>query len=630
MTGCLAPAALRRLLLLLFLLLTAGEAAGQLLAVIDKSRPEDAGLSQAQLNTLAQAARGEARRRLPSSVQVLSEENTVTILRDMGVELADCQGDCEVEIARNLQADWLLSLQLVRFGTVWNLQLNLFETATGALRGSERATAERQDRLVDAAEAATGRLALVVGARDTPGARGVFGAAGEAWELPELVGVLVTFESTPPGATVTLDGSYLGETPLTRELSPGPRSLRFSLPRYEDREERLTVDMATTIARELTPLFGWLTVESTPAGQPVWLDGVPAGITPLTDHLLGHGAHTVLVGDSARTYPVGEHFTLAKGERRSLRYTVALREGGLLVRCADEDGNALALPVRVNGEPRGESPLQLKLPVGEHLVEAGGQRRTVRLTERQVEELNLQVAAPAPATTPSGGFDGPLPGMRFVALPGGTFTMGSPASEAGRYADEVPHQVTLSPFAIMTTEVTQAQWQAVMGTNPSIYKGADRPVESVSWHDVQEFIRQLNRRDPGHDYRLPTEAEWEYACRAGSTGRWCFGDDEGRLGEYAWYAANAGGETRKVALKRPNAWGLYDMHGNVWEWCSDWYGPYGSSVRDPQGPGSGSYRVLRGGYWYSSAAALRCARRYSVTPSSAYNYIGFRLCRTLP
>jgi formylglycine-generating enzyme required for sulfatase activity len=177
--------------------------------------------------------------------------------------------------------------------------------------------------------------------------------------------------------------------------------------------------------------------------------------------------------------------------------------------------------------------------------------------------------------------------------------------------------------------VTQAQWRAVMGNNPSHFKGEDLPVENVSWDDVQDFLRKLNKRDPGKNYRLPTEAEWEYACRAGSTAKWCFGNDESQLGDYAWYYANADGRTHPVGRKRANAWGLFDMHGNVWEWCQDWYGNFSSGeVKNPTGPISGTGRVGRGGYWGSYSSHARCAYRGSYAPTPRSNGIGFRCART--
>jgi formylglycine-generating enzyme required for sulfatase activity len=222
-------------------------------------------------------------------------------------------------------------------------------------------------------------------------------------------------------------------------------------------------------------------------------------------------------------------------------------------------------------------------------------------------------------------------GMKFVYIPPGTFMMGSPVSEEGRYRDEFQHEVTLTKgFYMQITEVTQGQWQAVMGENPSHFKdcGDDCPVESVSWNDAQKFIEKLNRKEKGSQYRLPTEAEWEYACRAGTRTRYYTGDSEEDLDRAGWYGRNSGGKTHPVGRKEPNGFGLYDMHGNVWEWCQDWYGDYpNGSVIDPKGPSSGSSRVLRGGSWIFYGWFVRSASRFRFVPSERYHDFGLRLAR---
>ena len=214
----------------------------------------------------------------------------------------------------------------------------------------------------------------------------------------------------------------------------------------------------------------------------------------------------------------------------------------------------------------------------------------------------------------------------FVRIPAGTFVMGSPATERGRSYDEDQHEVAISrPFEMMTTPVTQALWMAVMGDNPSYFKGVDLPVEMVSWEDCQGFIARLNSLLYDDQYRLPTEAEWEYACRAGTVG-----PTYGPIDEIAWYEENSGNGTLSVGRKTPNAWGLYDMLGNVWEWCSDWYSGYhAGSVTDPSGPLTGSYRVSRGGSWKSSPGTIRVANRYQCYPDDRYNRIGFRIARSV-
>jgi len=214
--------------------------------------------------------------------------------------------------------------------------------------------------------------------------------------------------------------------------------------------------------------------------------------------------------------------------------------------------------------------------------------------------------------------------FRMVRVTGGTFQMGSNDSEAD--SDEQPvHSVTLSGYSIGETEVTQALWEAVMGNNPSKFKGADLPVERVSWDDCQDFIRELNRQT-GQNFRLPTEAEWEFAARGGnrSTGAKYAGSDA--ISTVAWYADNSGRQTHPVKGKSPNELGLYDMSGNVWEWCQDWYGSYSSgSQTNPKGAASGSIRVYRGGCWYYYAWGCRVASRRGDTPTFRNNRLGFRL-----
>jgi formylglycine-generating enzyme required for sulfatase activity len=209
----------------------------------------------------------------------------------------------------------------------------------------------------------------------------------------------------------------------------------------------------------------------------------------------------------------------------------------------------------------------------------------------------------------------------------------------GHQRNEGPqHEVTISkPFYMGATEVTQAQYQAVMGTNPSGYGGATNPVERVSWNDAAEFCRKLSEKIR-QTVRLPTEAEWEYACRAGTETASSFGDSDADLGDYAWWRGNSGDTTHPVAQKKPNAWGLYDMHGNVWEWCADWYGKYPKGpATAPSGPAtypsaSGPSRVARGtGSFYDfSPDDFRCAGRTDMDPKIRSDYIGFRCAMTLP
>ncbi len=223
---------------------------------------------------------------------------------------------------------------------------------------------------------------------------------------------------------------------------------------------------------------------------------------------------------------------------------------------------------------------------------------------------------------------------RLVVIPGGRFMMGSPANEPGRDEDEGPQRtVEVRSFLLGQTEVTQGQWKAVMGSNPSGFKdcGDECPVERVSWNDAQEYVRKLSERT-GKRYRLPSEAEWEYAARAGSVTAWSFGNEEGRLGEHGWFNGNGGSKTQRVGSRKANAWSLYDMHGNVDEWVQDvWHDNYAGGPTDGSAwmtGGDQARRVLRGGSWVSSPQGLRSAYRLTITPANRFNSTGFRIART--
>ena len=299
-------------------------------------------------------------------------------------------------------------------------------------------------------------------------------------------------------------------------------------------------------------------------------------------------------------------------------------------RPAESSGESALVGER-EAEPSGPAALEQEGPA-EAARQAAQERQTALEREREAEaarqaaqERQRQVAAARQVGA----------SMEFVWIRPGSFKMGSPSSERGcddesrHCEDEGPvHEVKISQgFWLGKYEVTQGQWKAVMGRNPSEFQGDDRrPVERVSWQDVHAFIGRLNDAAGDLLYRLPSEAEWEYACRAGSSARWA-----GRgLGDYSWYRKNSNYSTQAVGGKSPNRWGLHDMHGNVAEWVQDWYDEdyYASSPRmDPRGPASGSYRVLRGGHFISSAEYVRSAFRYHTSPSNNDGHFGVRLVK---
>jgi len=215
--------------------------------------------------------------------------------------------------------------------------------------------------------------------------------------------------------------------------------------------------------------------------------------------------------------------------------------------------------------------------------------------------------------------------MKLVRIPAGKFMMGSPKTENGHEGREGPQRlVTISKaFYMGIYEITQSQYQSIMDKNPSKFKGPRNPVEQVSWHDATAFCAALSKKT-GRAVRLPTEAQWEYACRAGTKTRFSFGDDDKDLDAHGWYKFNSGAKTHPVGQKKPNPAGLYDMHGNVGEWCSDWYDEsYATTdTRDPKGPATGKYRVLRGGSWYNYPRWCRAAKRFKYYTNS---HFGFRV-----
>ena len=302
-------------------------------------------------------------------------------------------------------------------------------------------------------------------------------------------------------------------------------------------------------------------------------------------------------------------------------------------RLEQQDGNLEALEIDIaTSVPNVGSPILMALDNIRRLVEA---RLAPLVPEHGTREVETSSAMPrqrvvsisAPELRMVDRF-----GISFVLIPAGTFQMGS---NHGADDEKPVHTVRISqPFYLGLHPVTQRQWEAVMGDRPSHFRGPEHPVEQVSWDKVQEFIRSVNTHEGRTRYRLPTEAEWEYAARAGAPGDYCCGDDVTQLLQYAWYA-DAQGTTHPVGQLQPNAWGLYDMHGNVWEWVQDWYDAReyqrrvaaGTAVADPAGPAAGSYRVGRGGSWRSHARRCRSAFRFYDAPDRRLATLGFRLLR---
>jgi len=288
-----------------------------------------------------------------------------------------------------------------------------------------------------------------------------------------------------------------------------------------------------------------------------------------------------------------------------------------------------------NPEPGTKAGLIVRPDSGLAILPGAGTSAMAEMINRSIAHIQTSKALAVPQRRAGDECEFEIaPGVKLVMcwIPPGEFLMGSPEDEADHHDDETQHRVRITRgFWLAKTQTTQAQWQAVMGSDPSYFKGGDRPVGRVSLLDIcgdesasGGFLRELNRRLPaGGRFYLPTEAQWEYACRAGTTGAYA-----GDLDEMGWYYDNSDGQTHPVGQKKPNAWGLHDMHGNVWEWCSDWYGDYDmGEMINPSGPASGSRRVYRGGDWDDYAGNCRVARRGNGPTISGVCF-GFRIARS--
>ena len=395
-------------------------------------------------------------------------------------------------------------------------------------------------------------------------------------ERVTLESVLATVQVSCPtsGAQIYVNNQLKGTTPWRGTLAAGNYQMEARLSGY--RSQKVTETIAERANRQISipalqAIVGNLNVNYKPVQSEVWMDGKRLGVTPDVFRNLLVGQHQVEIRKEGYTTKK-ETVTIADGQTAMLT--------GLLERQQTAQSQSQA-------------------------------QTTASSSGSAVETITVKGVS-----------------FNMVRVEGGTFTMGA-TSEQGSDAesDEKPtHQVTLSTYSIGETEVTQALWQAVMGSNPSEYKGTQKPVEQVSWNDCQEFIQKLNQLT-GRRFRLPTEAEWEYAARGGSKSRGYKYSGSNNIDDVAWYTTTTNDKgTRNVKTKQANELGLYDMSGNVWEWCQDRYGSYRRrSQTNPDGPSSGSRRVFRGGSWINLARFCRVAYRPYFTPDRRSYYLGLRL-----
>ena len=477
-----------------------------------------------------------------------------------------------------------------------------------------------------------------------------------SYRLESNTGTIVISSDPEKNLAVTLNGKSVGNTPVTlTEQDVGDYSVSGSHEYYTCESINFTLQRGATYRAVLKAEenFAILTVNTT-VGASVYLNN--SEIKELRD--IRMRPQTVrLRAEKPKCKTVETNLILERGARETVDLYLDEQVGTIAISVEPADAQIdLSGNAGEHFSSEGKNIFE-NIPIGSYELEVSSKgfktdKRTLRL--RADETLRERIALEE-----GGGGEGPLPGMVFVEIPGGSFQMGSSSDEKDRGNDEEQHRVTVSSFEMMTTEVTVDQFgqfvnstgyktEAEKGDGSYVYEGTwlkkadanwknpyftqsnSNPVTCVSWNDIQEFIKWLNQRDPGKNYRLPTEAEWEYACRAGTTTRFYSGNSDSDLDRVGWYTSNSVSKTYPVGQKQPNAWGLYDMHGNVWEWCSDWYGAYPSgSVTDPRGPSSGSLRVIRGGSWYCSAGYCRSAYRDGNDPSARGRNQGFRLLRSL-
>ena len=425
--------------------------------------------------------------------------------------------------------------------------------------------------------------------------------------------------NTDSQSDIYVDEEYKGKGKWTGRLSDGAHI--FEARKANHRASGKTIELALGETKTITldaptPINGTIDVDSSPMGATIYIDGKHYGETPnyISDILIGeHELKLTKQGCASvtKTITIKEGETLSVNEKLQTGKEISISTG----RSGDK--------IYVDGNYVGVSPITTNLSYGNHEIKAERDGKTVSKT------INVtQSGGDSSVKLTFGNQTFTVNGVSFtmIVVKGGTFQMGATSSHADN--DEKPvHNVTLSDYYIGETEVTQELWQAVMGKNPSYSKGNKKPVEQVSWNDCQEFIKKLNQLT-GKNFRLPTEAEWEYAARGGNKSLDYKYSGSGIVGSIAWCDGNSGSKTHDVKTKQANELGIYDMSGNVWEWCQDWYdsGYYSSSpVNNPTGPTSGSRRVLRGGSWYGYARNCRVSSRNNYYPDFSSDSLGLRL-----
>ena len=437
--------------------------------------------------------------------------------------------------------------------------------------------------------------------------------------LPNFAEVSIT---APNDATIYINNQQKGIGSWKGRLNAGIYSLEARKDKHRSAKQDIEVKAGDkrSIEMQPSPIYGTLDVITSPIGSEITINGKAYGATPNTVNKLLIGDYNVQLSKQGYATVI-KSVTISEGKNTEVSET--LINGRAVTINSTPSGAALSIDDNVVGQ----TPYSGSLTFGSHTmkIEQDGKKaeKTITISQTGGETSFTMNFGPEILNVNIKGVN-----IEMTDVKGGTFQMGSPENDFDKGWDENLHQVTVSDFLIGKYEVTQAQWKAVMDNNPSTFKGDNLPVETISWEDVQEFLQKINAKT-GKNYRLPTEAEWEYAARGGNKSRSFIYAGSNTLENIAWFINNSNSTTHPVGIKQPNELGLYDMAGNVCEWCDDWYDMnyYVSSPRfNPTGPSSGKYHVLRGGCWDDDAIKCRTKYRYVLyRPNMGIKTIGLRL-----
>lgn len=434
--------------------------------------------------------------------------------------------------------------------------------------------------------------------------------------------VMVKIKSVPTGAKILVNDAAKGETDKTMFLYPGEYTIRYSKKRYVDAEKKITVtnDGENIFAVALENNSCSLQLSVQPAGTRVMINGEDFSGKEWVDVSAGR---FVIILQKDGYNELTDTLDVGRGQTVKKEYALRPKTGVLHLTVDPANAKIQLLWNKSELIPVAGGEIRETVPVGNYdiIVSAEGYASVqksfiVTENEKVEEDIELDTKIAEVINNAAG---------TFVLVKGGAFSLGV---NSGPLDEEPNHWVILSDFYIGRYELTQKIWRDVMGVNPSKFVGDDFPVETVSWNSVREFIQKINEREGKDVYRLPTEAEWEYASRGGNLSKGYPFSGSTTLDDVAWYADNSGEKTHRVGTKKPNELGLYDMSGNVREWCMDWYGKTYyrfSPLKDPTGPTGGDFRILRGGAWSSNKDPNRSACRFFLDSNYGFDFDGFRL-----